>query len=150
MDSYLIACNLDGKIYAPAMGRMTDYENYIEDIKYISYSSWNKWMVNLSRVKYAVHMMRTAAAGSFPLNCAYLKIPCVGWNTSDTQRTLFPKLSFEVGDMEGAKKMVKHLATNEQFYQHVTEYAFKIYETNYSIDNYKNQMEMIYEKLLCE
>lgn len=131
MDSFMIAQELEEPLFAPSMGRKQEYEDYIEDIKYLPYKDWNGWMYDLSFVKYAVHLMRTTAAGSFSLNCAFLKIPCIGWNKIDTQRLLFPELSFDEGDMVSARKAAKHLKTNELFHRHVVEYAYKQYQDLY-------------------
>lgn len=130
-DSYFIAQELGEKIYAPSMGRKQEYEDYLEDIKYLPYLNWSKWMIELSTKKYAVHLMRTWAAGTFALNCAYLGIPCIGYNGLDTQKICFPELSVNLGDLEKARKIAKHLKENEQFYLHCSEYAKKAYYDNY-------------------
>ena len=93
MDSLIIAQHLDEPVYAPSMGRKTKEENFVDEMTYIPYSNWQEWMVHLNSKKYAINLMRTAAAGSFSLNCAYLGIPCIGWNMIDTQRKCFPELS---------------------------------------------------------
>lgn len=126
-DSFMIAQEFNCKLFAPSMGRKDEYEDYFEDIQYLSYKGWTEWMYDLSKCKYAVHLMRTYAAGSFSLNCAYLKIPCIGWNSLDTQRILFPGLSPNEGDMVEARRIAKHLYSNQLFYDHVTEYAYKQY-----------------------
>jgi len=149
LDSLIIASSFDEEVYIPSMGRKTALEDNLSLANYVPYhTNWNNWMYELSKRKYAVHLMRTAAAGSFPLNCAFLKIPCIGWNTCDTQRLLFPKLSFEVGDMQSALKTAKHLATNEQFFNHVIEYAFMVMNDIYSKENYLKTMKEHYEKIL--
>ena len=117
-DSYMLGTIFDESIYAPSMGRKRSSEDNIDNINYLPYMEWRQWMIELSKRKYAVHMMRTHAAGTFSLNCAYLGIPCIGWKGLDTQEICHPKLSFELGDMETARKMAKHLADNDLFYKH--------------------------------
>lgn len=132
IDSYMIAQLFEEDIWAPSMGRKQEDEQYIEDINYITYRAWKYWITELSKRKYAVHLMRTYAAGTFALNCAYLGIPCIGWNSLDTQSTLFPELSFNEGDMISVRKAALHLKTNKQFYDSVSFYAKTKYEKEYS------------------
>ena len=89
--------------------------------------------------------MRTHAAGTFALNCAYLGIPCIGWKGLDTQEICFPKLTFEVGDMKEARRMAKHLATNEQFYKHVSVVARSMYDEYFSEEHFLDRFKDIFK-----
>lgn len=139
-DSYFIAQELGEQMYAPSMGRKQNGEELIEEIIYLPYMNWSKWMVELNKMKYAVHLMRTWAAGTFSLNMAFLGVPCIGWGSNDeknihgvdTQRLLFPELTIPLGDMITARKIAKHLKENEQFYTHCSEYSKKMYNKLYS------------------
>ena len=131
-DSFFVARNIGSEIYAPSMGRKQNGEELIEEIKYLPYLSWSDWIVELSKRKYAVHLMRTYAAGTFQLNCAYLGIPCIGYENSDTQRICFPELSIREGDLKEAIKIAKHLGENDQFYQYCSAYAKKAWQENFS------------------
>lgn len=130
-DSYSIAQDFEVQMYAPSMGRKQPYEDYFDEIKYFPYLSWRDWIVELSKMKYAVHLMRTFAAGTFSLNCAYLGIPCIAYNPLDTQRICFPELSPDEGDLVEARKCAKNLKDNELFYKHCSEYAKKAYHDNF-------------------
>lgn len=138
-DSYFIAQEFGEDIWAPAMGRMNEEELQIQDIRYMPYMNWSNWMVELSKFRYAVHLMRTWAAGTFSLNAAYLGIPCIGWGSNDeknihgtdTQRLLFPELTIPLGDMVQARKIAKHLKENQLFYDHVSNYSMKMYNELY-------------------
>lgn len=138
-DSYIIAQEFNCQIFAPTMGRFQFDEDLIESIQYLPYQGWGDWLYGLSRCKYAVHLMRTYAAGSFQLACGYLKLPCLGWPGTDTQNLLFPELTLPEGDMVGMRKVAKHLYTNELFYNHVVEYAHKVYLDVYSEDKFKEK-----------
>lgn len=146
IDSFIIASDFDEPVFCPSMGRKQEYEDYLEDITYLPYKDWTNWMYDLSKCKYAVHLMRTYAAGSFPLNCAYLQIPCIGWNNgTDTQRLLFPELSPDEGDMMEARKVAKHLKTNKLFFDHVNAYAHKVYLEEFSENIFLNKMSEIFD-----
>lgn len=140
-DSYFIAREFREKIFAPSMGRKQEYEDYLEDIHYLPYMNWSQWMVELGKKKYAVHLMRTWAAGTFALNCAYLGIPCIGYNQLDSQRICFPELSVDLGDLEKARKIAKHLKENDLFYDHCSEYAKKAYYDNFREEIFMNKVK---------
>lgn len=131
-DSFFIAQEFGEQIYAPSMGRKQEEEDRLEDIKYLPYMNWQQWISELSKRRYAVHLMRTYAAGTFSLNCAKLGIPCIGWDYMDTQKKCFPELSFKEGDMVAARKAAKHLKENKVFYNYCSAYAKKAYEDNFS------------------
>lgn len=131
IDSYLIAKLLDDVVYAPTTGRMKRGEPHFTDINHLQWMPWLTWMFELSKRKYGVQL-GTAAAGTFALNCAYLGIPCIGYDNVNTQRLCFPKLSVADGDIKSARKIANHLSKNKEFFNHVVAYARKAYEENYS------------------
>ena len=60
--------------------------------------------------------MRTHAAGTFALNCAYLGIPCIGYEGLDTQEKCHPNLTVKLGDLVTAKKKLTLLRNDKHFY----------------------------------
>ena len=56
------------------------------------------------------------SAGTFALNCAYLGIPCIGYEGLDTQEKCHPDLTIKLGDLKKAKELIKELKNNEEFY----------------------------------
>ncbi len=136
MDSLMIAQEFGEKVYAPSMGRKVTGEETIEGLTHLPYMSWSQWISELSKMKYAVHLMRTFAAGTFSLNCARLSIPCISWNSLDTQVVCHPELSFDEGDMVSARKAAKNLKENEQFYNHCAAAAFKNYQDNFTEEKF--------------
>lgn len=132
MDSFIVASEFGTEIYAPSMGRKREYEDYIEDITYLPYMNWNEWIVRLSKFRYAVHLMRTYAAGTFALNTSYLGIPCIGYSSLDTQRICQPDLTVDEGDLVTAKKLATRLKVDSGFYKHCSDVAVSNYLDNYS------------------
>ena len=127
-DSYIVAQEFGEDIFAPSMGRKIDREDEM-DINHLPYMNWLNWINNLSRFKYAVHLMPTQAAGTFALNCAYHGIPCIGYKGLDTQELCFPKLSVDIGDLQKAKVLSQHLKMDKDFYEECSETAkIKYYE----------------------
>lgn len=153
MDSFVVAAaiedNKTDSIYAPKMGRFKyESDSNADNVKWLNYTDWERWMAHLNERKYAVHLMRTTAAGSFALNCAQLGIPCIGWNLMDTQRYLFPELSLDTGDLKSAIKVGIALRTNELFYNHCVEYAKKIYKEQFSETAFLVKMEEFFNNII--
>ena len=95
------------------------------EINYLDYTDWITWMKNLSSYKYGINLPGVTAAASFSLNCAWWGIPCVGDIKADTQRICFPETSVKFNDIESASKIARKLATDKEFYRHVSEEAKK-------------------------
>ena len=106
-DSFIIAQEFQEKLYIPSMGRKITGEESIKELTHLPYMSWKLWMQQLNKIKYGVHLMRTHAAGTFALNCAYLGIPCIGYKGLDTQEICHPFTSVDVGDMTAARGVAR-------------------------------------------
>ena len=99
------------------MGRKQEQEGMIEDINYLPYMSWREWITNLSEYEIGVHLMRTHAAGTFAMNCAWHGIPCVGYKGLDTQEILHPLTTVEVGNLDEAVKVSEKLKNNKIYFE---------------------------------
>ena len=115
-DSYIVAREIGDPITAPSMGRKQAQEDAIEDIKYMPYYTWREWINVLSQFNIGIHLMRTHAAGTFAMNCAFHGIPCIGYEGLDTQEALHPLTTVEVGDLDEAVRVGKKLKENDEFY----------------------------------
>ena len=129
-DSFTAASYLDEKIYSPSMGRKQQGEEQL-GITQLPYMNWNEWIRELNKVKYGIHLMRTQAAGTFALNCAYLGIPCIGYKGLDTQEICHPELTIEFGDIKKAKELLAKLKNNSYFYYKVSAQAIDNYNIYY-------------------
>lgn len=129
-DSFMLARSVTEEIYSPKMGRREEGEDQL-GITQLPYLEWNQWVSELSKRKIGIHMMRTHAAGTFALNCAYLGIPCIGYEGLDTQRILHPELAVKDGDLQTAKKLVKELYSNESFRILCSKQSKELYQQHY-------------------
>mgnify|MGYP000323951591 CR=1 FL=1 len=136
-DSFMLAKSITDEIYSPQMGRRQEGEEQL-GITQLPYLEWNQWISELSKRKIGIHMMRTHAAGTFALNCAYLGIPCIGYGGLDTQYTLHPELTVEDGDLATARKLVGLLHNDESFYNQCSQRARTLYETYYTEQSFKH------------
>jgi len=130
-DSYIVAREIGDPISAPSMGRKQKLEEQIEDINYLSYMSWREWIDYLSQYNIGVHLMRTHAAGTFSMNCAFHGIPCIGYTGLDTQEICHPLTTVEVGDLDKAVIIAKKLK-NKEFYNLCSGTALKRFKESYT------------------
>lgn len=127
-DSMVIAQEL-GDVYSPSMGRKQLGEEQL--VNQLPYIGWKEWIHKLNEFKYGVHLMRTHAAGTFALNCAYLGIPCIGYKGLDTQEICHPDTTIKLGDLKKAREIAKELRNNEKFYLHCSNIAKQKYKEHY-------------------
>ena len=140
-DSFMLANSVTDEIYQPKMGRALPNEEQL-GITQLPYLQWNEWVKELNKRKMGIHMMRTHAAGTFALNCSYLGIPCVGYKELDTQRILHPHLSVENGDLEEARKLVKILWNDLDFYEENCILTQELYKQKYSEEAFKKRLKL--------
>jgi hypothetical protein len=132
MDSYCIGANRNMKLIYPSMGRKVANEERMPDVQHLPYMTWTDWFSELSRAKYGIHLMRTHAAGTFALCCAYLGIPCLGYRGLDTQQILHPDLTVDLGDLKTAREYFDELTTNDEFYMDCSIQARNNYNDYYT------------------
>lgn len=145
-DSYIVAKEIEEKVWAPSMGRKIPNEEVL--LKHLPYMNWKQWIHKLNEFKYAIHLMRTQAAGTFALNCSYLGIPCVGYSGLDTQESLHSFTTVDVGDLKNAKECIRALKYDENFYIQCSEYTKKMYVAYYNEETFKQNFYKQFE--LCK
>ena len=123
--SYVVATDFGCPICVPVSHCKRRGEEQVPGLTHLQWVMWTDWMKQLSTFKYAVNLMPTIAAGTFSMNCAYYGIPCIGNEKVDTQNTLFPDLSVDVGDVFEARKLASQLINDHNFYEHCSHYAKK-------------------------
>ena len=128
-DSYIVASEHFDKVVAPSMGRKQSGEE--ELLTHLPYLDWKEWIHKLNEFKIGIHLMRTHAAGTFALNCAYLGIPCIGYKGLDTQEICHPELTIKVGNLTKAKKLLGRLKNNSYFYNKMSSQARENYKKYY-------------------
>ena len=144
-DSFIIASEIDEPISSPTMGRRQEGESQL-GIKQLPYLQWNEWIVALSHCKIGVHLMKTHAAGTFALNCAYLGIPCIGYKGLDTQEKCHPSTTIDLGDLVEARKIIRRLNDDSDFYNSCSKEAElnykKYYHENIFNTTFKEQLKV--------
>ena len=105
------------------MGRKIEGEEQMHNLNHLPYMKWVDWIKTLNQFKYGIHLMRTHAAGTFALNCAYLGIPCIGYEGLDTQEICHSNLTVSLGDLEKAKELLILLEKDKEFYSKCSQTA---------------------------
>lgn len=149
MVSLLVAKEYSGDedVWIPSMGRKMVHEDRVFGVKHLPYMKWRDWMQTLPEFEIAVHLMPTIAAGTFSLNCAYWRIPCIGYNNLDTQNILFPNLSVNLSDVRSASILAKRLREDRDFYTHCSKTAQAMYYDHYSSDKFLENMKNIFKQV---
>ena len=114
----------------------------MDNLTHLPYMNWVNWIKTLNNFKYGIHLMRTHAAGTFALNCAYLGIPCIGYEGLDTQEICHPNLTVKLGDLVTAKELLTKLKTNDEFYNKCSSESIKSYQNHYSEAVFKNRIKL--------
>ena len=140
-DSYMVAREIGDPIVAPSMGRKQELENQIEDIDYLPYLTWREWIDNLSQYNIGIHLMRTHAAGTFAMNCAFHGIPCIGYKGLDTQETCHPLTTVKVGDLDHAVEIANKLKQNK-FYNMCSQTSREMFERFYTEEVWLENWEL--------
>jgi hypothetical protein len=143
VDSYFVAQNFNKPIFIPSMGRKIENEDQFPSLHHLPYMMWNVWIKTLANFNVGIHLMRTHAAGTFALNCAYLGIPCIGYKGLDTQETLHPELSVNIGDIEKANQLAIKLKEDKSFYNHCSEASKDLYQIYYTEEKWLNNWKTI-------
>ena len=136
-DSYIVAQEADCPIYIPSMGRKIEGEEQMPNLNHLPYMNWVEWIKTLNNFKYGVHLMRTHAAGTFALNCAYLGIPCIGYEGLDTQEICHPYLTVKLGDLASAKEKLIQLKSDKHWYDRCSIVAKEQYQKYYQESKFK-------------
>ena len=134
-DSFMVANSIGEEVYSPKMGQRQEGEEQL-GLKQLPYMNWVDWIKTLNNFKYAVHLMKTHAAGTFALNCAYLGIPCIGYEGLDTQEVCHPDLSVQIGDVLSAREKIHKLKNDQEFYDHCSRTALLNYKKHYHEDQF--------------
>ena len=141
-DSNIVAQEGNCPIYVPTMGRKIKGEEQMPNLNHLPYMDWLDWIKELNKFKYGIHLMRTHAAGTFALNCAYLGIPCIGYEGLDTQEECHPNLTIKLGDLATAKEKLMLLKTDKDYYKECS----KVAKINYKQYFHENKFNTTWKK----
>ena len=79
-----------------------------------------------------------------------MAIPCIGYNTFNTQRICHPMTTVEVGDIKSAKRLANKLKTDKQFYNRCSAMTKVLYHEHYSEEVFKKNMDKLINNIVGE
>ena len=144
-DAWIIGREFELPMYAFKAGKYRTGEQEVTGMTYLPWIDWTKFMSELSKCKYGIQTYETSA-GQFPLNCAYLGIPCIGYNQVDTQRLLHPELSVEVGDVYSARLLANKLKNDREMYEACSSQCMQLYNEMYTETKFLEKFNKIIEQ----
>ena len=142
-DSYQVATEITDDVTAVTTGRMKPEEEGV--LKHIPWVLWKEWINILSQFNVGVQL-GTASAGTFNLNCSFHGIPCIGYSNVNTQKTLHPSTTVDVGDIGGAREIARKLK-DDKFYEKCMKETEENYEKYYSEKRFIEHTTKIIESL---
>jgi glycosyltransferase involved in cell wall biosynthesis len=141
LDSYLLAQEYSEPTYCFGSNNIPGLELLPTNYDYISYNQ------TLSKFKIGINLTPFAIGGSFPLQCAMVKVPCVGWNNSEPLKTCFPDLVADYGNFELLRKQIHMLLNNKEYYNEISEKARNVFLQEYSVETYLENMKSIFKQI---
>ena len=148
-DNYLMGLETNLPINVSKMHTYREDESHLENLVHHPYEpDYIKFNKLIGTSKYSLYLIPYPLGGSFPIQCAMMKTPCLSWNTSETALELYPELSFEYGDFDSIRLKLKELIKNQSYVNELNDYAYKIVLDKYTnIDYYKTYMFDLLNKI---
>lgn len=141
----------DIPIYSMSYKRPTTNEllafpdNYkLPNIKLKDRMGLNEWFTFIYNSKFGVDIHREFSGGNCSLEFGALGIPLIGNIHLDTQRDIFPDLSFECNDYEAIKKVIYLLLNDRDFYCEVSKKSLinvkEKYNSKFIVEQFKQNV----------
>ena len=106
--------------------------------------SMSEWLGFIYNSKFGVDIHREFSGGNCSLEFGALGIPLIGNINLDTQRDIFPDLSFEFNDYDNIKKTINLLLTDKDFYEECSQKALdntkEKYNSELIVNNFKQEI----------
>jgi hypothetical protein len=142
IDPYLLVKDFNFPIYSfgsPSNNIPINFISYDPD--YISFNQ------KLSKFKIGINIPSLPIGGSFPLQCAMMKVPCVGWDNGDPQYDCFPDLTASYPNFNKLKHIIKKLLTEKNFYIETVEKGYENFINKYSFEKYNYHTNKILSQI---
>jgi hypothetical protein len=104
----------------------------------------NDWFSFIYNCKFGIDIHKEYSGGNVSLEFGSLATPLIGNINLDTQRNIFPDLSFEFNDYDGIANAIHLLLNDKDFYEEVSKNALdninKKYISSIVVNNFKEQV----------
>jgi hypothetical protein len=115
----------------------------IKNIKLLPRVNFNEWMGLINGAKFGVDIHREFSGGNVSLEFGALGVPLIGNINLDSQRDIFPDLSFDYKDYDNIKKFIKLLNEDKDFYEEISKKALyntqNLYNSNKIVEDFRKE-----------
>jgi hypothetical protein len=115
----------------------------IGNIEILPRMIFDEWIGVISGSKFGVDIHREFSGGNVSLEFGALGVPLIGNILLDTQRDIFPDISFEYKDYDNIKKSIILLCNDKDFYEEISAKALKntqeIYNSTKIVEDFRKE-----------
>jgi hypothetical protein len=115
-----------------------------EGIQIVDRMNVDEWYNFIYNSKFGIDIHREFSGGNCSLEFGSLGVPLIGNINLDTQRDIFPDLSFEFNDYDGIKKAIDLLSNDKDFFEEVSNKALvntkEKYNSQTIVENFKKEV----------
>lgn len=120
----------------------------LDNIELLGRQSFEEWLHIINASKFGVDIHREFSGGNVSLEFGALGIPLIGNINLDTQRDIFPDLSFDYKDYEGIKKAIRMLNEDSAFYREVSTKALSNVKDMYNSERIVSEFRKEFIKFI--
>jgi len=115
----------------------------LDNIELLPRQSFEEWLHVINASKFGVDIHREFSGGNCSLEFGALGVPLIGNINLDTQRDIFPDLSFEYKDYDNIKKSIKLLNEDKNFYEEMSKKALdntkELYNSKKIVEEFREE-----------
>lgn len=119
----------------------------VDGIELVDRMGVEDWIGFIHGAKFGIDIYRDFSGGNVSLEFGSLGVPLIGNIKLDTQRDIFPDLSFEFNDYDNIKKCIHLLLEDKDFFEEVSHKALintkQKYNSELVINNFKQQINKL-------
>jgi len=115
----------------------------LDNIELLPRQNFEEWLHVINASKFGVDIHREFSGGNCSLEFGALGVPLIGNINLDTQRDIFPDLSFEYKDYDNIKKSIKLLNEDKYFYEEMSKKALnntkELYNSKKIVEEFREE-----------
>jgi hypothetical protein len=116
----------------------------MKGIELINRMNVDEWINFIYGASFGIDIYRDFSGGNCSLEFGSLGVPLIGNINLDTQRDIFPDLSFEFNDYDGIKNAINLLLNDKDFFEEVSNKALtntkEKYNSQIVVENFKQEI----------
>lgn len=122
----------------------------VGNINLVPKMNHSDWMAFIHNSKFGIDLNREFSGGNVSLEYAALGVPLISHVELDTQRILFPNLSFEPTDYDAIENAIKLLLNDKDFYEECSRHALNTVKESFNskivVEKFRNEFIQLLER----